>query len=51
MRIFEEQPGVISEGPCWVCIHNGYMYTALTLEDLIQVLNTEWEHDKHIVGY
>lgn len=50
MKIFKEKAGVISKGECWVCIHDGYLYTAKTLEKLIEVLNTEWEHDKHLVG-
>lgn len=50
MRIFEEKPGVISEDSCWICTHNGYMYIAPTLGELIEMLNTEWEADKHIVG-
>jgi len=50
MKIFKTKAGEISKEPCWVCIHDGYMYDADTLEELIEVLNTEWEHDKHIVG-
>jgi len=51
MKIFKQKAGVISLNDCWVCIHGGYMYGPCnTLEQLIHVLNTEWEHDKHIVG-
>lgn len=50
MHIYKEKAGVISEGPVWVCIHDGYLYTADTLEGLIKVLNEEWEHDKYLVG-
>lgn len=50
MRIFKENAGVISPEECWVCIHGPYMYVADTLEGLVQVLNTEWEWDRHLVG-
>ncbi len=50
MRIFKEKAGVISQHPVWVCIHNGYMYIEDTLDKLVVTLNTEWEHDKHLVG-
>ena len=50
MRIFKEDAGVISDEACWVCIHKGYLYTAATLEELIEVLNIEWEDDKHFIG-
>lgn len=50
-RIFKEKPEVISEGPIWVCISEGYIYTAETLPELITMLNTEWKHDKHLGGY
>ena len=50
MKIFLEKAGVISPGPIWVCFCTCYMYTADTLEDLVDVLNSEWEHDNHLVG-
>lgn len=50
MKIFKEKPGVISEKGCWVCTHNAYVYTANTLEELIEILNTEWEDDKYLAG-
>ena len=50
MRIFKERPGVISKESVWVCIHEEYMYVADTLEALVAILNTEWEHEKHLVG-
>ena len=50
MRIFEQAGGLISEEPVWICIHDGYMYIADTLFELVKILNSEWEHDKHIVG-
>jgi len=45
-RLFREEAGVISKEKCWVCVCEGYLYTADTLEDLIQVLNIEWKQDK-----
>lgn len=50
MNIFKEKPGVISEDWVWVCIHEAHMYVANSLMELIAVLNTEWEDDKHLVG-
>jgi hypothetical protein len=50
MRIFQDKLRVISERDIWVCICEGYLYVADTLEDLIRVLNSEWKHDKHLVG-
>lgn len=48
MKIFKQEKGLISKEDCWVCIHDEYIYTAKTLEELIEILNTEWEHDKHL---
>ena len=50
-KIFKEKAGVISENECWVCICDTYLYTADTLEQLIEILNTEWEHDRHLCGH
>ena len=50
MHIYREKAGVISEKPIWVCMCGAYLYTGETLRRLIEVLNTEWEHDKHLVG-
>ena len=50
MRIFRERPGVISEGPCWVCVAPGYLYTADTLPGLLWVLAWEWGEDRHLAG-
>lgn len=49
-RIFQEKAGVISDNPCWCCISEGYLYIGDTLEDLAHILNSEWKHDKHLVG-
>lgn len=50
MHIFKENKHVISKEEVWVCICEGYMYSADTLMDLIYILNTEWKHDRHLVG-
>lgn len=50
MKIFKEKPGVISEGPGWVCIDDGYLYTADTLLGLLWMLLTQWKDDRHMVG-
>lgn len=50
MRIFEEEAGVISSNKIWVCICEGYLYTADTLKELIELLNTEWKQDRHLIG-
>jgi len=49
-RIFKESAGVISTSPCWVCTCDGYLYTAKSIIELICKLNSEWKHDKHLVG-
>ena len=51
MKIFKEKPGVISKEAVWVCVCDNYLYIANTIRGLIYVLNTEWEHDKHLAGY
>lgn len=50
MHIFESKPGEIGPDKYWCCGHEGYLYIGDTLEDLITILNTEWEDDKHLVG-
>lgn len=50
MYIFKEKAGVISENEVWVCCCEGYMYIEDTLEKLIEILNTEWKDDKHMIG-
>lgn len=49
-KIFKEAAGVIAPTEMWVCFCDCYMYEHETLEGLINVLNTEWEHEKHLVG-
>lgn len=48
--IYLEKAGVISKDPIWVCICEGYTYTADTLDGLVKVLNSEWKYDRHLVG-
>ena len=50
MHIFQEKAKIISKNKIWCCIHEEYLYTADKLEDLIHILNTEWEHERHLVG-
>jgi acyl-ACP thioesterase len=50
MKIYKEKAGVISQKEVWCCIHNEYLYIANTLKELIKILNTEWENDKHLIG-
>ena len=50
MKIFIDTSKKIANEPIWICICEGYMYTAATLEYLIVVLNNEWKADKHLVG-
>lgn len=47
MKIFQEKARTISDEPVWVCINDYYMYIASTFDELIHILNTEWE-DKNI---
>ncbi len=48
MHIFQEEAGVICDDRVWVCMHDEYIYTADTLEELVKVLNTEWEDDSNL---
>jgi len=49
MKIFKEKPGVISPNEVWCCIHENYLYTANTLLELVDILNNEWENDRHLI--
>jgi hypothetical protein len=54
VRIFRERAGVISPGPCWVCVYGGvpgWMHAYESLPKLLWSLITEWKDDRHIVGY
>lgn len=50
MKIFKEKPGVISEGPCWVCFHGPYMYTGDSFWLLLKDLWRNWNNDRALVG-
>lgn len=50
ITIFQEEPGVLSKDPVWVCIHKGYLYTHTELAGLFEILHTEWEDDKYLVA-
>jgi len=48
MHIFKQAAGVISKEDVYICIHEGWMYIGNTMDELILILNTEWEFDKHL---
>lgn len=65
-RIFQENPGVISQDACWVCFYNihetlgaggeldslsCYGHFNNSLFGLVKELIFEHGHDKHMVGY
>jgi len=50
MNIFKEKAGDLSPEEVWVCICEGYIYIADTLEQLIEILNTEWKNERYLVG-
>lgn len=45
-----QKAGVISEDPCWVFYHAGYLYTAPNWVRLLVVVLREWKHDRHLAG-
>ena len=49
-KIYKESPGIISEGHCWVCLHDCYMYTGDTFIKLILEIITQFKSDKNLVG-
>ena len=51
MRLFRERAGVISTGPCWVCIYDCYLHADENLLRLLWSVITEYKNDKHLVGY
>lgn len=51
MRLFRERAGVISPGPCWVCIYGCYLHADENLFRLLWSVITEYKNDKHLVGY
>ena len=48
MNIFYDQYNF--PNPEWICICEGYLYFADTLEGLVIILNTEWKQDKHLAA-
>lgn len=50
VRIWREEPGVISEDSCWCAYHQGYLYTADTFAQLVRVMTQEYKSDRHLVG-
>jgi len=50
VRIFKEQAGVISKGPCWVAFVGPYMHTGDTLILLLKDIITCWRSDAALVG-
>ncbi len=51
-KLYKEMAGIFSENPIWVFIDSGgYLYTHESLIKLIYLVITEWQHDKHLVGY
>lgn len=49
--IFKERRGATDKTPCWVAIDDSWLYIERTLLCLVWTLITEWQSDKHIVGY
>lgn len=50
MRIFQEKTGKIGKIGIWICICEDFIYLADNLPELIKLLNTEWKHEKHMIG-
>ena len=50
MHIYKEKPGVLSDGPVWVCFHNCYMYTGNTLLALLLDMWRNWNNDNRLIG-
>lgn len=50
--IYREKPGVLSEGPCWVCWYGqgcwGHFCDGFW--ELIWNVITEYKHDRHLIG-
>ena len=52
--LFRERVGVISPGPCWVCTYGGvpgWLHANEGLLPLLWEVITEWQADRHVVGY
>jgi hypothetical protein len=51
IHIYREPAGVISGGPCWVAVDDaGYLYTGLTLLELVVDMIVNWRSDRSLVG-
>lgn len=50
VTLLRERSGVISEGPCWVCLYGCWMHCCGTLPELIWSFLTEFRSDRHLVG-
>jgi len=48
--IYKEKAEVISKNECWICMYNEHMYEHDTFKGLINLINTEWKNDRHLVG-
>lgn len=48
MKIYKDTTSFSKE--MWVCIEGGYLYMRPTLNELLELLNTEWRDEKHLVG-
>ena len=50
VTLFTEEPGVISEGPCWLSLSEGYMYGPHdTWQEVVSDIVNEWKWDKNLV--
>ena len=50
MKLYREKAGVISTGPIYVLLVDGYMYASPTISNLIIKVFKEWKSDKHLIG-
>ena len=52
IRIYKEDPNVISNDYIWIAIDDnyGYMYEAKTLLGLLLKIIIEWKQDKNMIG-
>lgn len=39
--------GVVLKEECWICSESQYLYSSVTFEGLMEILKTEWRHEKH----
>ena len=50
LYIHREKAGQISEGPCWCCWHDCYLYTGDNLFQLAYVTIKYWKDERMLVG-